>query len=144
MLQSAVLMAAEPPALAAQFWSLFGFTLNNSTMAEIKAELGPAKLFPVPQGHHEQALCYIVEKDKSVAVFSSGELGGGEVLLGIALERPDLHSYPCVLPKRKLVESLPLGLHLGMTRSDFTDRLGGAVEELKGGLVVQRLEFERK
>jgi hypothetical protein len=120
LLQPIAVMAAEPPALAVQFWSLFGFTLNHSTMSEIKAQLGPTTRFPVPQGHHEQALCYVVNKGKSVVVFSSGELGGGEVLLGIALERPDLHSYPCAIPTRKITESLPLGLHLGMIRSDFT------------------------
>lgn len=102
-----------------QLWTLFGFPLNDVSLSDVQARLGSAKVFEVPEGHHERAICYCSTDDSTVVVFSSGELGGGKQLLGVSLQRAALHKYFCSKPAVDLPPTFPMGLHLGMTEQEF-------------------------
>jgi len=107
-----------------QFWTLFGFPLNDVSLRDVQERLGSTEIFGVPEGHHERAICYRSMDDSTVIVFSSGELGGGKQLLGVSLELASLRKYSCSKPATDLQARFPRGLCLGMSEQEFVRAAG--------------------
>lgn len=126
-----------------QFWTLFGFSLNDVSLKDVQGRLGSAQVFDVPEGHHEQAVCYRTTDDSTVVVFSSGELGGGKQLLGVSLELASLHKYLCSKPAIDLAASFPMGLHLGMSEDEFLKTAGVSFEKVNSTTLRRFADLKR-
>jgi hypothetical protein len=113
-----------------QFWTPFGFSLNDVSLGDVQRRLGSAQSFEVPEGHHERAICYLSMDESTVVVFSSGELGGGTQLLGVSLELASLRSYSCSKPAADLPATFPMGLHVGMSEQEFLKTAGVPFERV--------------
>lgn len=119
LLTMALSVYADDGSFDKKFWVIYGFPLNDVSLEDVQEKLGPAKIFDVPKSHHERAICYRTTNKSDVVVFLSGESGGGNQLLGVSLERANLHNYECFLPKIELAPSFPMGLTLGMSKNEF-------------------------
>jgi hypothetical protein len=106
-----------------QFWTLFGFPLNDVSLGDVQECLGSTQIFEVPEGHHERAICYRSTHDSTVVVFSIGELGGGKQLLGVALEGDSLHKYSCSKPAVDLPAAFPMTSNEPLPRLRVTNAM---------------------
>ena len=126
-----------------QFWTLFGFSLNDVSLKDVQDRLGSTQVFEVPEGHHEKAVCYKTTDDSTVVVFSSGELGGGKQLLGVSLELASLHKYPCSKPAIDLAPVFPMGLHLEMSEDEFLKTVGVSFEKENSTTLRRFVDLKR-
>jgi hypothetical protein len=126
-----------------QFWTLYGFPLNDVSLGAVQERLGPTQIFEVPEAHHERAICYRTKDQSAVVVFSSGELGGGKQLLGVSLERQSLHEYPCSKPAADLPAVFPMGLHLGMSEHEFLRTAGVPFERMNSTTLRRFADLKR-
>jgi hypothetical protein len=126
-----------------RFWTLFGFPLNDTSLAEVGGRLGSAPTFDVPEGHHESAICYRTTDESIVVVFSTGELGGGWQLIGVTLELASLHKYPCKAPLLPLSPTLPLGLRPGMKENEFLKTAGVSFKRTDSSTLYHCSDYKR-
>jgi hypothetical protein len=132
MFFAAVPAVAGPPGEA--FTAPFGFPLLETSIEQIRGELGPAPI--VTAGHHEDTICYVWPRAGALVTFIVGQEGIGASFE--ARKLPDKVPANCITPsgsrtKQKLNVG---GLHLGMTKANFIKLVGPAKPAADG-----RLEF---
>ena len=144
---TAALASDTASAFDQQFWSLYGFALEDTTLADILAHLGATPQFEVPEeqhgGHHEEAICYLTSDDSVVVVFSTDEMGGGEDLQGVSLEWRSLHDHPCSQPNEDLAPLFPAGLRPGLTEAEFRELVPGEFTVYDSVTILRGSEFRR-
>ncbi|MCL1050780.1 hypothetical protein L2755_14270 [Shewanella abyssi] len=113
----------------AQFDTLLGFQLNRSDLGLVEAKLGSAIQFEVPDGHHEFAICYLIDGDTTITFNSGHEFGGPErELLGFSINSGNPNDFPCaVLPTSERNLSLA-GISLDMRRNEFLRVMGMSLQ----------------
>ena len=132
MIRSALLLAATVTTAAgnsgAQFTSFAGVTLDETTtLADVTTRFGKTSLLESGDaGGYEASVCYITKK--ALVSFRSHEMGGPEHrVLGFAIStlRGAHHcaKAPAALEEVELEVG---GVKLGMTRKQFSNRVGDA------------------
>lgn len=143
VLLAATATFAGAPSFDEQFWTLYGFPLNDVSLGEVQERLGASQIFEVPEEDHERAVCYTTSDESVVVVFSTGELGSGKQLLGVSLERPSLHNFPCSKPTWALSAVFPMGLHLGMNEQEFLSSVGVPFEKINSTTLLRFTDLKR-
>jgi hypothetical protein len=128
-----------------RFESILGFRLNKVTFKDVTKQLGEAKRFNVPEGHHEFAVCYEVANSKKIIIFSSAEemIDVEEEVLGFSVQSENSECFPCA--KSKITEKqIRLDrIYLGMPESEFKTVLGGEITIVDNGDLVRYFDYER-
>lgn len=104
--------------------TILGFKIGTSTLTEVQAKLGRAKLTRVSRDEEsDSSICYISPADGTVLVFYTGVMGAGEEVTWFALwsRQADFqHSSQCtssnVISKNVGTAS---GIRLGLSKADF-------------------------
>ncbi len=105
----------------AEFRSPLGFELNVATLADVRAALGDAEEFYIPDSHHEYGICYQADDSDRIVVFQSARESGGaeQRLLAVSIFDQNRRSLPCS-PSSLEPSQLDIGaLRLGMTEERF-------------------------
>lgn len=126
----------------AQFTSFAGFNLGTVKLDEVQKALGHAELVETGDaGEYTASICYKVRG--GVILFLSGEIHG-DYLGGFGLAKKT-DRQPCSKwPTKRAIPKLTIaGLHLGMSVSEFTQRIGAPVRK-EGQNAYADFESERK
>jgi hypothetical protein len=137
-------LGAQAEDTGAQFTSFAGFDLHTIKLTGVQNTLGPAKLVETGDaGEYTASVCYSVPG--GVILFLSGELDGPDHNLGGFGLAKETDRLPCSKwPTGKQIPNLSIGgLHLGMSVSEFTQRVGAAVR-MVGQIAYADFESKRK
>jgi hypothetical protein len=108
--------------------TIFGFTIGRTSLKEIQAKLGPAKLERVSREEESDvSVCYRSE-DGTVVVFYSGSMGGWKDIRRFALwsqEAAYPHASRCTVSATVTKHaSTQSGIRLGLTREQLSQAAG--------------------
>jgi hypothetical protein len=122
LLAAGMSQACEP---GDTFTRFAGFELESGTkLADVQAALGPARVVETGDGgEYEASICYALP-DADVT-FQSGEIGGGEDLLGVMLSRTDPKRTCTPWPANSPAPTASLGgIGLGIDKQAFAAAVG--------------------
>jgi hypothetical protein len=127
------------------FQDVAGVRPLKATLNDVTKRFGAAKLFPVPEGHYESAICYIdATLGEALLFHTNAEFGRNKIVTGISVQRGNPKRLPCSAADLGGV-SLSLGpLHLGESEAEFRSAVGPGVVPTSPNKLMRHFEYKRK
>ena len=120
-----------------QYLSLMGFTVEESSLLNIRKKLGKAEIVRTGDAADSlSVLCYVSSENNTTVTFESGEMGGSDLLLSFSVKSNMDDAPTCgVLNKEKLgSDSFNVGpLRLNEKITDATSKLPKPIKKTPTG-----------